>query len=112
MNTTDNIGCNVIMDLVAVYKDGVASDETRALVRRHLHTCPECRRLYAGYRSAERAKDVAPTPILPNTPDYNALARHLHKQRMLSTAAMVSVLGISLAVGTWSLCKLLWEDAE
>ncbi len=111
MNTNCNIGCDVIMDLVALYKDGLASDETRALVRDHLHVCPDCRRLYAGYRSAERARDVAPTPAPPDTVDYTRIARLLHKQHIRSTAAMVSVFGISLAVGVWSLYKLFGEDS-
>ncbi len=110
MNTNTDISCDVIMDLVALYKDGLASDETRTLVRGHLHTCPDCRRMYAGYRSAERARTVAPTPALPQNTDYSSIARHLHRQHLRSTAAMFTVLGISLAVGAWSLVKLYGTD--
>ena len=36
--------CRVITDLLPLYHDEVASDESRSLVEEHLSTCEECRR--------------------------------------------------------------------
>ena len=38
--------CEVIRDLLPLYADGVASQESRALVEEHIRTCDECRALY------------------------------------------------------------------
>lgn len=37
------LSCNVIRDLLPLYRDGVCADETRALVEEHLEDCVSCR---------------------------------------------------------------------
>lgn len=37
------LSCNVIRDLLPLYRDGVCADETRALVEEHLEDCASCR---------------------------------------------------------------------
>lgn len=111
MNTNSDISCDVVMDLVAVYKDGLASDDTRRLVRAHLRTCPGCRQLYAGYHAADGARPAAcPPPVGNLSNGYSILARHMHKQHMISTATMLSVIGISAAIGVVSALRLITED--
>ena len=44
------ITCNLAMDLVDVYTNSVASDETVKIVKEHLHECPACRKYYADYK--------------------------------------------------------------
>ena len=36
------LSCNVARDLLPLYHDGVCSDESRALLKEHLESCPEC----------------------------------------------------------------------
>jgi len=38
-----NIKCEVIKDLLPLYVDGVASEESRALIEDHLKECEDCR---------------------------------------------------------------------
>lgn len=38
------MGCGVIQDLLPLYVDGAAGEESRALVEEHLRSCPVCRR--------------------------------------------------------------------
>jgi len=38
-----NMKCEVIRDLLPLYVDGVASEESRALIEEHLKTCEGCR---------------------------------------------------------------------
>lgn len=113
MNTNSEISCDVVLDLVAIYKDGYASDDTRALVRSHLRSCPECRRLYAEYHVSQDVR--ASIPDLPTTPanGYTALARDMRSHQLLSNAAMIGVMALSALVGTWSLMTMLSEgDGE
>ena len=37
------VGCGVIRDLLPLYEDGAASEETTQLVREHIKDCPSCR---------------------------------------------------------------------
>lgn len=36
------MGCGVIQDLLPLYVDGAAGEESRALVEEHLRSCPVC----------------------------------------------------------------------
>lgn len=44
------ITCSVIQDLLPNYAEGLISPETAAVIRDHLETCPDCRRLYEDYQ--------------------------------------------------------------
>ena len=56
-----NISCDMAMDLIALYCDGVASADSRKAVREHLAVCPVCSRAYDAYRkSHEQSKRPAP----------------------------------------------------
>ena len=45
-----NLPCEIVMDLVALYQDGLANPVTKNSVAAHLRTCPDCRRYYKQYR--------------------------------------------------------------
>ena len=45
-----NLPCEIVMDLVALYQDGLANPVTKNSVAAHLRTCPECRQYYKQYR--------------------------------------------------------------
>lgn len=38
-----DISCQIIQDLLPLYVDGAASEDTKALVEQHLKDCPDCR---------------------------------------------------------------------
>ena len=42
MNRKD-IDCNVIIDLLPLYKEEICSEATRELVEEHLRSCEDCR---------------------------------------------------------------------
>ena len=44
MNRKD-IDCNVIIDLLPLYKEEICSEETKELVEEHLSGCDSCRKL-------------------------------------------------------------------
>ena len=110
------ITCDVIMDLVAVYKDGIASPDTRKLVRAHLRTCPVCRQMYAGYRAAQEVRPAAALINEHPMPNYVTLARRIHRRQLQSNTAMLSALAVVSAFSVWSIFKLVsfmnCEDME
>ena len=42
------ISCEMCMDLMPLVADGVASEDSRKAVERHIAACPACRELYGG----------------------------------------------------------------
>ena len=45
-----SLSCDVVMDLVALYQDGLASPNTQKEVTAHLWQCRKCRMQYKRYR--------------------------------------------------------------
>lgn len=45
--------CEVIMDLIPMYADKSASDETRVLVENHIKDCPSCKRFLKSCNNTE-----------------------------------------------------------
>lgn len=41
-----NISCNIILDLIPLVKDGVASEDSVAIVNKHIKNCQSCRTEY------------------------------------------------------------------
>ncbi|NLL46008.1 MAG: zf-HC2 domain-containing protein [Clostridiales bacterium] len=46
-----NLDCDIVMDCVSIYKDGLASEGTARAVNQHLKNCAECRKFYRHYDS-------------------------------------------------------------
>lgn len=38
--------CNIILDLLPSFSDGMTSEKTATLIQAHLETCPACRQVY------------------------------------------------------------------
>lgn len=53
---TNEITCGVCMDLIPLVRDGLASDDSREAVERHVRSCAACRALYSA--GAPPAADI------------------------------------------------------
>ncbi|MCI8388245.1 MAG: hypothetical protein HFE63_07275 [Clostridiales bacterium] len=105
-----NISCDMAMDLIALYNDGVASEDSRQAIREHLKGCPDCRRAFAEY-SAERKKAAEERIARDDVSEkYTLLAKHLRRNHMISTATVMSVVAISLLVGSFGTLRLLTRN--
>ena len=98
----EKIDCNIIRDLLPLYEDNVASQETQELVRGHLADCPACREELRKMR----------TPIsLPPDEDEEAVKRFLEYQaevRRKQRRKIIRFVTIAAAVVTPLLLILLW----
>lgn len=104
------ITCDMAMDLIALYSDGLASKDSREAVREHLLHCPACAKAYAGYRFSYNAQH---RPVENQTPakeelnaKYKTLAKNLYKSHVLSTGTTLLVTAMSVGFGIMSLKKL------
>lgn len=48
MNSSTNISCDVCLDLIPLVKDGVASEDSIAIVNRHINYCKSCKDIFNG----------------------------------------------------------------
>ena len=96
-----DVSCEVIRDLLPLYEDGAASEESQELVRTHLKDCPACREELRKMR----------TPIsLPPDEDEEAVKRYLARQAELRRKEnrRLAMIGIPLvAVLVFCLCYAL-----
>lgn len=86
-----NIPCSVINDLLPIYAENLASEESRALVQEHLEGCAACReRLEALQQPAER--------IPESTAPMKQLKKEIRRRRW--RAAAIAALSVFLILFT------------
>lgn len=96
--------CNIVRDLLPLYVENMASEETREFVEAHLSNCPECNEIYDSMletkgdeklgldEKEEQNKEILPLLIVK---------RKLNKKRIVtSIIAVVISLVILLVAGT------------
>lgn len=85
------IDCAVVLDLVALVADGVASPESERLVREHAELCGSCRAVLEAYTdgSAVEAESVQP--------DDKRVLKHIHRS-LLGAGSVLLMMGLLLGV--------------
>ncbi|NLN49748.1 MAG: hypothetical protein GX154_11825 [Clostridiales bacterium] len=82
--------CNIIMDLVSIYHDGVASEDTVNAVNEHLEECRECKEFYEDYKKEKTAnEEICLIPV--DERKYHELSSKLRKRHIINTG-LVSAL--------------------
>ncbi len=103
--------CDMVTDLYPLYKDGLASSDTREAIKEHLSACDECRNFYRRYpfgdkllrRSAADSVDN-PTHTSSVTDSFCGVAAKIKKSKRIKLAVAFVVTAI-LAVA--ALFKIL-----
>lgn len=90
-----NLSCSIIRDLMPLYAEGLASEDSRAAVEKHLCECESCRTVYEELKTAP--------VILPEEPGLNTVRKGIWKRRFQT--ALCSVLIVCM-VGCWFLSWL------
>lgn len=111
-----SLKCNIVMDLVSIYKDGLASSQTKQAVDEHLKTCRDCRLYYKQYDSVERLLSgkklkTAPEPQTdsaePTEKKFNDISFALQRRRMIFTACSLTIGLIAFAGIVYSTIKFI-----
>jgi len=90
------ISCNVIRDLLPLYAEDMASDDTRAMVDEHLCKCEECTIVF------NTMKKDTPVPVETTTESLGKVKRIIRRKRILSVmAAVVTLITIAFSVLTY-----------
>ena len=90
-----NIKCEVIRDLLPLYVDGVASEESRALIEEHLNTCEGCREYCRLLQ--EEPPEVPVAEYADETASLKKIKRRIHRNQVL-----LALVIIGFAVGAYA----------
>ena len=89
------LSCDIIRDLLPLYAEELASQDSQAAVREHLETCEGCRSAFA---------DMKKSPvIIPEEPGLETVRRGIWKRRLLTALCAVLVV---CGMGCWGLSWL------
>jgi hypothetical protein len=102
------MSCQVIRDLLPLYADGALSDESRALVERHLAECGDCRLALA------RMKEEIPAPRAEEPGVAEALkglrrALKRTKIKLIAVAVAAALLLAWVGSAVWGHVVMTWE---
>ena len=90
------ISCNIIRDLLPLYAEDLASDDTRAMVDEHLCDCTDC----TNYLETLKQGTMLPVESAPES--LNKVKKTILRRRMLSVAAaLLSLITLASLVFTF-----------
>ena len=101
------ISCDIVMDLVDVYTNEIASKDSVDMVREHLKTCASCRRQYDEYKKSLKNEPKNKVFITEKSPGLNEdvvmegmkkLSKRLKIRRNIRNITSVTAVIISLTV--------------
>ena len=90
------ISCSIVRDLLPLYAEDLASQDTRVLVDEHLHDCEDCKAIL------NTMKTPAPIPAEASPDALNKVKKTIRRRRVLSVlAAVMTVITIASIVFTY-----------
>ena len=103
-----DLSCDIVLDLVALYHDKLASETSVQAINAHLKQCPSCRKAYKQYRLAEiqPSEPEFMTPEEELRLEFQEIAKRMRKRRYLLTSGAGFYVIVSLAV----LALFLWRQ--
>lgn len=90
--------CNIVKDLIPLYIDECCSEESANLVKEHIDSCAECRKLYENMTSPSEIKPTASAPLSLNR--INDWKASILQSVLLFVSFAVITLGVSLEAAT------------
>ena len=86
-----NLDCDIVMDCVSIYKDGLASPGTVQAVNEHLRKCGECRKYYRLYDSINDIKTKKQRACAVSSEDkYAELSKKLKVRRNIFVSLLAA----------------------
>lgn len=86
-----NKNCNIVRDLIPLYSDNTASDESRKFVEEHCSTCSECNRILSLSKT-----EIDKTTHLDD--EINSVWKSIEKQNKTKRIIKVAIAAILVAV--------------
>ena len=100
--------CDIVIDLISLYHDGLASEATKQFVSQHLTECPTCRQQYKQYRKfLQKISGLSQIPSEQRMEqNFSLLANRMRRRRMMLGIGMLSYVCASVCCFTMLLLRL------
>lgn len=100
------------IDLIPLYKDGAASEDSRRALENHLKTCGDCARIFKNYSRYTSGNTVKTSvrPMKSVERKYSTLAESLHKKRMTDTFSVALTVAVTVGVSVFLFAKSYLEN--
>ena len=100
------LSCDIVMDLITLYHDGLTSESSNKAIKTHLKSCPTCRKAYREYKLAEVHPSQTEMDVTMQelNDSFSYLAKRLRKRHYLITSGISFYILLSLVLlGFYSL---------
>lgn len=96
--------CNIILDILPLYIEGMVSDDTVSFVEEHLTHCPMCQEELAKLKSPTKADNMQSCSVTceKDALPLKILKKKLRRKRII-TAVVSAVLAIAFLIGGFTL---------
>ena len=94
-----NINCEMARDLLPMYKDGCLSPSSQNALKKHLETCPACRRYLHEYKARQKDDMLIPTG------DFADISRRLRRHRTVTELAVGAAVAVLAAYAVYKTLK-------
>ena len=103
--------CDVVTDLITIYHDRMAGEETIKAVEEHLEDCEVCRELYESYSMAEDEFEdaILEGPEEHMRQEFEQVARRQRRRRYFYAGAAAVYIIFSIAIYVYVLLDQLKE---
>jgi hypothetical protein len=92
----EEVDCEVVRDLIPLYADGAASEQTRRFVCAHLSECGDCTDFYRSVKAAAREKRLSGRTGRLGVGGFASVAGRIRRRRAIYATAASLVLLLSL----------------
>ena len=92
-----SIPCNVIIDMLPLYKEEICSDETKELVEEHLRSCENCRQLYEELSISAPKNETVPS----EAETFKKVGKKLNRAKFYRRSLILILAVIALINAAW-----------
>ena len=107
--------CDMVTDLYPLYKDGLASEDSRAAIKEHLKSCDDCRNFFRRYpfhdkllRSSAVAKGDS-SHSSSAADGFFSIAKKMRRNRNIRISVLAAV---TLIVSAFAFFKFFLKEKE
>lgn len=94
-----NLSCDIVMDLIALYHDRLASEASVKAIEAHLKKCSSCRKSYKNYKIADiQATNSEELTTEEVQEEFEKIAKRLRKRQYIWTSGVGSYVIFSLGL--------------
>ncbi len=108
-----SLNCDVVKDLVVLYKDECINESTKKQIDEHLSTCNECKKYYKNFERMDTQEEITKIsePKFYEETDFSSVAKKLKLRTVLReivfAASILATIFLTLAVA-----KSIWSGRK